>query len=74
MRKRVFNKTKKERSIKIDRAKQAALQRAQAALSIDEISRAQSEYARLAFAASDDVIKTTLNIIPFARCATTWAW
>lgn len=54
MRKRVFNKTKKERSIKIDRAKQAALQRAQAALSIDEISRAQSEYARLAFAPSDD--------------------
>lgn len=67
MRKRVFDKTKKERSIKIDRAKQAALQRAQAALSIDEISRAQSEYARLAFAPSDDA--EHVKIVEKARLA-----
>ena len=54
MRKRVFQKTQKEHALKIERAKAAAQRRAEAALSIDEISRAQSAYANAAFSNTDD--------------------
>lgn len=53
MKNRVFKQTQQEHALRIEKEKTACAQRAKAALSVDEISKAQAEYTDAVFANID---------------------